>query len=163
MHGISLIGRCVGTLTLLASLNGCALMPKFPKLSIPGWSVRPHNFSVQVNVAASANENSPVPLDFVAVLDKKLMAEVSKLSAKDWWARRSQIQRDFPGKVEVVSWEWVPGQTTGPISVAVSPKARMGYFFAHYNNGGDHRAVVSLRWPVVVNLGPSDFSVLPLR
>jgi type VI secretion system protein len=156
--------RCVGVLALCLMMTACAAKEKLAAVSNKAGIVsRSHRFSVQINVADSANDNSPVPMDFVAVMDKKLMADVAKLPAKDWFDRRVQIQRDFPGKIEVVSWEWVPGQHAGPITITINPKAKLGYFFANYQNGGDHRAVVDLRWPVVVDLGPADFTVQPLK
>jgi type VI secretion system protein len=163
MYRLGSTARCVGILGLLAMLASCAAKEKLAPGGIPGLPNRAHRFSVQVNVAESANDNSPVPMDFVAVMDKKLMAEVAKLPAKDWFERRVQLQRDFPGKIQVVSWEWVPGQHAGPIKIAVSSKAMFGYFFVNYLNGGDHRAVADLRWPVVVNLGPADLVVQPLK
>ena len=97
------------------------------------------------------------------VLDKKLDKEISKLSAKDWFTRRVQFTRDFPDKIEIVSWEWVPGQTSGPMAVTVSPKADAGYLFAQYIQPGDNRAAVDLRYPVAVNLSEHTFSVQSLR
>jgi type VI secretion system protein len=120
-------------------------------------------FSIQVNVSDSANQNSPIPVDFVVVRDKKLLPEVSKLAAKDWFERRMQIQRDFPNKVQVVSWEWVPGQHVGSISIAVAPDTLGAFLFANYLNGGDHRGFVDVRSPVAVTFGPEEFSVQQLK
>lgn len=120
-------------------------------------------FSFQVNVVPDANENFPIPMDLVTIADKKVIGEVGKLTAKDWFDRRMQIIRDFQGKVEVASWEWVPGQHAGPISVAIGPKTRVAYVFANYRNGGGHRALVNVKTPVVINLGPEDFSIQPLK
>jgi hypothetical protein len=74
-----------------------------------------------------------------------------------------QILRDTQGKVSVASWEWVPGQHAGPIAVAISKKTRVAYVFANYRSGGGHRALVDVRAPVVINLGPEDFSLQALR
>ena len=157
------VRRCLALAALSVVLAGCGAKEKLVPKGLPGMPSSKSKFSVQVNVSDGANENSPIPVDFVVVSDKKLMAEVAKLAAKDWFDRRIQLVRDFPGKVQVVSWEWVPGQHAGPIAVAVDPRAKYGYFFANYLNGGDHRAVVDLKSAVVVNLGPQDFAVQPLR
>jgi type VI secretion system protein len=118
---------------------------------------------MQVNVADLANQNYPIPMDLVTVSDKKVIAEIGKLTAKDWFERRMQVLRDFHGKVAVASWEWVPGQHAGPISVEISPKTRVAYVFANYLNAGGHRALVDVKTPVVVNLGPEDFTIQPLK
>lgn len=152
----------VTVLLALFSAASCAKGPKTPK-GFPELRNTKTKFTVQVNVADPANQNSPIPMDFVVVRDKKLMQEVSKLSAKDWFDRRMQIGRDFPEKVAVVSWEWVPGQHAGPVSISLAKKDKVGYIFTNYLNGGDHRAVVDLRAPIVINLGPEDFTVQALR
>ena len=160
---LAFFSRFLAVVPVLVLFAGCAAKDKIAPKGLPGLPNAKTRFSVQVNVSENANENSPIPVDFVVVLDKKIMAEVAKLPAKDWFERRIQLQRDFPNKVMIVSWEWVPGQHAGPISVSLDGKAKYGYFFANYLNGGDHRAAVDLRYPVVVNLGPEDFAVQPLR
>jgi type VI secretion system protein len=145
---------------IAASAAGCgAKKPRIPVVSSGNLA----KFSIQASVSETANQNSPIPVDFVMVSDKKLMPEVAKLSAKDWFDRRVQILRDFPKKVEVVSWELVPGQRVGPISVAVASGTRGAFLFANYLNGGGHRAYVDVRAPVTVNFGPEDFSVQSLK
>jgi hypothetical protein len=152
--------RYIFALTLAVALSACAISKK------AGNSVGLHGeskFSLQVNVSATANDNNPIPMDLVMVLDKKIDKEVSKLSAKDWFTRRIQIGRDFPDKVEIVSWEWVPGEASGPIAVAVSPKAVAGYLFADYLQAGDNRAAVDLRYPVAVTLSEKSFTIQSLH
>ena len=146
---------------LITGACGCGVARK---ARVPVVSSRKTaKFTIEINVSQNANQNSPIPVDFVMVLDKKLTAEIAKLSAKDWFERRVQIQRDVPNKVQVVSWEWVPGQHVGPISIDVAPKAKAGFLFANYLNGGEHRAYVDVRIPVVATFGPEDFSVQALK
>ena len=146
---------------LVISASGCALSRK-AKLPVVGTN-KNTKFTIQVNVEEGANQNSPIPMDFVMVSDKKLLQEVAKLSAKDWFDRRVQVQRDFGLKAQVVSWEWVPGQQTGPIAIDVPDNARAAFLFARYLNAGDHRAAVNLRTSVAVNLGADEFTVQPLK
>jgi type VI secretion system protein len=120
-------------------------------------------FTIEVVVSESANQNSPIPVDFVMVEDKKLLAEVAKLSAKDWFDRRTQVERDFPTKIHVLSWEWVPGAHAGPIDVDISKNSLAAFLFANYTNGGEHRAAIDLSSPAIVNLGADDFSVQRLK
>jgi type VI secretion system protein len=147
-------------LVILATV-GCGL-PK--KARVPGVSARTNTkFTIQVNVVEGANQNSPIPVDFVMIADKKLLTEVAKLSAKDWFERRIQIQRDFGPKAQVVSWEWVPGQHSGPVAIDVPGKTMAAFLFANYLNAGDHRAAVNVKWPVAVSLGAEEFAVQPLK
>jgi len=145
---------------LIAALGCGSKKAKVPV--VPGGRTNT-KFTLQVNVAEGANQNSPIPMDFVMVIYKKLMAEVAKLSAKDWFDRRVQIQRDVGAKAQVVSWEWVPGQQTGPIAIDVPGKTQAAFLFARYLNAGDHRAAVSVKSPAVVTLGAEEFTVQQLR
>jgi len=150
--------RCTVASLLLLGVTGCGLIKK--PISKSHTSSK---FSIQVVVSENANQNSPLPMDFVTVADKKLMGEVSKLSAKDWFERRVQVQRDFHSKVQVTSWEWVPGQHAGPISVELPKKTLAGFVFVNYANAGEHRAGVNTKLPVVVTLGQEEFSVQQLK
>lgn len=147
---------------LLLSPGICAAAKK-PRVPVVTRARTSKKFSVQVVVAPGANQDSPIPTDFVAVSEKKLIAEIAKLSAKDWFDRRVQLMRDFPDKVQVVSWEWVPAQHAGPISIDLPKDALAGFVFANYANAGDHRAVVDLRIPVVLTLGAEEFSLQQLK
>jgi hypothetical protein len=154
--------RCIILAALLSGLLSCGGNKVSSK--VPGAQGRAsQKFTIQVNVADGANQNYPIPMDLVTVTDKKVIAEIGKLTAKDWFDRRMQILRDFQGKVSVASWEWVPGQHAGPISVEIVKKTRVAYIFANYINAGGHRALVDVRVPVVVNLGPEDFTIQPLK
>jgi hypothetical protein len=155
--------RCIIFSALLSGLISCGGAKKV-STSVPGAQGRAaQKFSMQVNVADDANENYPVAMDLVTITDKKVIADIGKLTSKDWFERRTQVIRDTQGKVSVASWEWVPGQHSGPISVAIPPKTRVAYIFAKYINNGGHRALVDVKAPVVVNLGPEDFSLQSLR
>lgn len=160
MSVVSLQYRMAALCLLVWVLCGCGVSAK------AGRTVGLRNnppFVVHVNVANGANGNRPIAVDLVLVLDKKLVGEVAKLSAKDWFERRVQIQRDLPGKSEIVSWEWVPGQSAGPISVAVHPATKGAFLFAAYSNPGDHRAAIDVRSPVVVQLQEERFTVQAVR
>lgn len=153
--------RLVPVLILLAMAAGCAKFGNKAGRTI-GLGNNPR-FVVSVNVADMANGNQPVATDLVLVLDKKLVKEVAKLTAKDWFDRRMQIQRDFPGKTEIISWEWVPRQTAGPIAVAVNPATKGAFLFAAYSTPGDHRAVIDVRAPIVINLQQDRFTVQAIQ
>jgi len=148
--------------TSIPGLPKALKVPKIPGLPKFKSKVK-QKFTMQINVSDGANENSPIPMDLVMVLDKKAVPEVAKLSSKDWFERRVQVERDHPGKIVVASWEWAPGQHVGPISVDVDPEYRAGFLFANYSNTSDHRAVIDVRSPIVVNLQAEDFSVMALK
>lgn len=154
--------RLLVLLMVLGVSVSCGVKKPRVPTGLPGARTNT-KFSIVVNVADNANQNSPIPADFVIIQDKKLALEVAKLSAKDWFDRRAQILRDFPTKAQVVSWEWVPGQHAGPIDIDVAPRTTGGYLFANYLNGGVHRGYVDVRSPVVVTLGAEEFSIQQLK
>jgi hypothetical protein len=156
--------RCIIFGALVGGLVSCGGAKKV-KSAVPGSQGRAtQKFSMQINVAEGANENFPIAMDLVTITDKKVIADVGKLTSKDWFERRAQVLRDTPqGKISVASFEWVPGQHAGPISVAVAPKTRVAYVFAKYINGGGHRALIDVKAPVVITFGPEDFSLQSLR
>ena len=148
--------------SLLVLVTVACGLPKKARLPVVG-AKQNTKFSIQVVVSDAANQNSPIPVDFVMIEDKKLLQDVAKISAKDWFDRRLQVQRDFAAKVQVLSWEWVPGEHGGPISVDTAKGTRGAFIFANYTNAGEHRAAVDMSSPVIINLGPDDFSVQRLR
>lgn len=118
---------------------------------------------MQINVADGANDNFPIAMDLVTITDKKIIADIGKLTSNDWFERRMQVMRDAQGKISVASFEWVPGQHAGPIAVAIAPKTRVAYVFAKYMNVGSHRALIDVKAPVVINMGVEDFTLQSLR
>src|SRR4051812_20578956 len=99
----------VGGLALLMSLTACPVkVPKSVRSKIPGASGE-SKLDVKVHVSPQANKNNPVAVDLVLVTDKKLLKELSKMSARDWFEQRHQVQLDYPRETALVagSWEWV--------------------------------------------------------
>lgn len=149
--------RNLGILVTLAVWTlGCGL----PKRELESHIGLGGAMSLEVNTSRAANSNSPVALDIVAVSDKKLMPVLAKLSAAQWFERRSQILLDHPGKVEILAdLELVPGQHYGPLKLKAGPKFIGGILFANYFTPGAHRAVVDIRKPLVIKLRQNNFAI----
>jgi hypothetical protein len=115
---------------------------------------------LEVRAADTANQNQPVAMDVLLVYNKRLLQELLKMSASDWFDKRDQIQRDDPkGKaLRVWSWEWVPGQHE-QVELPLQAKARTGIIFARYFSRGEHRARIDPHTSIVVELLDKDFSV----
>lgn len=127
---------------------------------------------VQVDVSRSLNQNSPVALDVVLIYDPKILADLQKLTAKEWFEKRDQMVRDHPKdlQLEVWGWEVTPGQTVPPKTLYVPvktmliyPKARVlgGVVFANYASPGPHRASLAPDRNIRIRLLENDFSVEP--
>jgi type VI secretion system protein len=109
-----------------------------------------------VSVSPEANRNSPVAVDLVIVYDGKLLDELLKTPAGEWFRKRDQFRRDHPDGVDVWKWEWVPGQEVGEMEISYRVGAKGGVLFADYQTPGDHRLRIDPHQAVRVTLGPMD-------
>lgn len=151
----------VGGLVLLMSLTACPVrVPKSVRSRIPGASGET-KLDVKVHVSPAANKNNPVAVDLVLVSDKKLLKELTKMSARDWFEHRHQIQLDYPKETDLLagSWEWVPGQAVKLERLPVKLEIIGGVVFANYLNDGAHRAIINPRKDIVLTLGEDDLCV----
>jgi type VI secretion system protein len=151
----------VGGLVLLMSLTACPVkVPKSVRSRIPGASGETQ-LDVKVHVYPTANRNNPVAVDLVLVTDKKLLKELTKMSARDWFEQRHQVQLDYPKETDLAagSWEWVPGQAVRLDRLPVKLEIIGGVVFANYSNDGPHRAIINPRKDIVLTLGEDDLCV----
>lgn len=142
-------------MALLLSLSDCS--------TLFGPSLPVKVEKVSFRVSPQANDNAAIAVDLVLAKSQILADTVGKLSAADWFARKSQFKRDFPDDLVVVSWELVPGQVILPANVDPDPKVWGAYFFARYAGAGDHRASVGADRSVAVVLDDNDLSVMPVH
>jgi type VI secretion system protein len=136
---------------------------KIPK-RIPGTPVE-SKLDVKVHVSPAANNNNPVAVDLVLVSDKKLLQELMKMSASEWFEKRHQFTLDYPKEIGLGArrWEWVPGQQVKLDRVIVKSEVVGGVVFANYFNAGTHRAPVSPGKGILITLGEEDLCVQSLK
>jgi type VI secretion system protein len=145
---------CALFLLVLASGGlGCSSTPPSRRLLL------------EVIISPRSNQNSPVPVAFVAVSNPKLLEKVLEMNAKQWFEQREQLHRDFPGGDSFTEWEWeyVPGQSPPPVVIEVDGNATGAMIFANYRTPGDHRFRVGPIRRMRINLEDEDFSVSPLE
>ena len=151
-------GRPAATLAGLviatALLAGC---------SVFGGSDKPiQSRLIEFEVAQGANQDSPIALDIVYVYDPQLVAQLTQMTAHDWFQKRDQVRQAFPTGFDLASYEVVPGQK-GPIE-QVPPKASQAiaaFVFANYATDGTHRARVDGLERFFIALGDKDFVIVP--
>ena len=116
---------------------------------------------IRVHISPAANRNNPVAVDLVLVSNKKLLKQLMKMSAREWFERKHQIQLDYPKETDLSagSWEWVPGQAASLDRVPVRHKIIGGVIFANYVTAGAHRAVIDPRKDILLTLGEADVCV----
>ncbi|HET9184017.1 MAG TPA: hypothetical protein VFP59_17955 [Candidatus Angelobacter sp.] len=121
--------------------------------------LRPAPLDLTVALDPAANRNSPVALDLVLIKDKNFWKTAPSLTAKDWFARKSDLQRQYRDHLQVTSWEWVPGQPVAPVVVKVPRRFAGAMIFADYPSPGTHSAPVPLGGAVSISLQQNDFTM----
>lgn len=144
--------RRLGALLVVALLAGCG-----------GASDKPiQSRLIEFAVAQGANQDSPIAVDIVYVYDPQLVAQLTQMTARDWFQKRDQIRQAFPTGYDLTSYEVVPGQK-GPIET-VPPKSSQAiaaFIFANYASDGTHRARVDGLERFFIALGDKDFVIQP--
>jgi len=144
--GIALIG--------LVFLNACNIGAR--AVSLFGG-----NLNVRVKIAPNANQNHPFAVDLLIVNDSKLLEDLMKLPAREWFKRREQFKRDYPKRTgfESYEWEWTPGQKIPDLVLPLRVKARAGIVFASYRTEGEHRARFDPLKNILIEFNEEDFQV----
>ena len=114
---------------------------------------------VEIQVAPDVNEDSPVAVDLLVIYDQKLADSLLKLPSNEWFSKREQFVKDYPKELSLQSWEWVPGQSVDPVTIASHLGARQVILFADYRTDGEHRAAVEPQQPFRLVLGANDLTV----
>jgi type VI secretion system protein len=154
----------LGCLALVAAAPACRRVPAVVRNTVPGASGE-SRLEARVQISTLANQNNPVAIDLVLVSDKKLLDELKKLSAKEWFEKRNQYRLDYPKETELSThrWEWVPGQAVKIDPVPVKIEINGGIIFANYFTPGAHRAIINPRKNILIRLGEEDFTVEVLK
>jgi len=140
-------------------MSGCSKVKSTAKGVANRALLRPSPTGLNVGIDADANRNSPVALDVVLIKDKNFWKAAPSMSAKDWFAQKNDLQRRYGKKMQVQSWEWVPSQPIGPITVKVPRGLSGAMVFANYPTPGTHSAPLPLGSKININLQKDDFTM----
>jgi type VI secretion system protein len=138
-------------------------LPLLTACSTPAWlcTLPPGPSKVTLFAEPDANQDSAIAVDLVFVSDKLAAQQLSGLSAAKYFALRSQLLRDYPGSLQVRSWEIAPGQIVRNASTNPSCNRVQTLLFARYQTPGDHRQALNGRNTITVILGSHDFTLSP--
>ncbi len=106
-----------------------------------------------------ANNTSAIAVDVLFISDTLAAQQISVLTATDYFARRTQLQRDFPGGLLIRSRELAPGQIARDVPLNPNCNRVRTLLFARYLTPGDHRQSVANVSRILVSLGREDFTV----
>ncbi len=112
---------------------------------------------IYVHVNSAVNHNSPIAVDVLNVQDKSVLKLVSAMSAEAWFQQRTDFERSHPHTIQRLSWEWVPGQNVGQVTVPGTGVAEGVVFFANYQTKGAHRALLPQSGHISITFAADDF------
>jgi type VI secretion system protein len=147
----------------LALLGSMLTLPLLAACSTPSWlcALPPGPSTVTLFAEPDANQDSAIAVDLVFVSDKLAAQQLSGLSAVNYFALRSQLLRDYPGGLQVRSWEIAPGQVVRNAPADPNCNRVQTLLFARYQTPGDHRQTLNGRNNITVILGSQDFTLSP--
>lgn len=121
-----------------------------------------NSIRLHVEIDRRANQDQPIALDVVAVRNKAVSASLLKLTALEWFDKRDQFRSDYPDgrQFQTQSWEWVPGQLVGELSVPFSVRPKDAFVFAKYSAGGENRARLASGQSATILLGERKMTVV---
>jgi type VI secretion system protein len=154
LSGRAFVVRGVTLLLLVGSMLGCSVASSTR-------SMFGGRLPFKVTVAPDANLNSALAVDMVVVYDAKVVDQLLKLKASDWFAQKQQFVKDHPRQIAVPiqGWEWVPSQDVGKKTVTYESGAKKIVLFADYLTEGEHRMVLDPQREFDLTLGALDFTV----
>jgi type VI secretion system protein len=151
-------------IALALAVSGCAKTSKLVKSSastvVNTITLKPGPMDLNVGIDAGANKNTPVAVDVVLIKDKGFWKSAPSMTAKDWFAQKSDLQRRYRSKLQVASWEWVPDQPIAPITVNVPRWLQGAMVFANYATPGTHSAPLPLGGKIKIALQQEDFTLV---
>ncbi|WP_205700920.1 hypothetical protein [Jeongeupia sp. USM3] len=137
-------------MSLISVLPACGLMQ-------PEVAMR----SAVIEVAAGANDDTPIAVDFLAVNDPDLLKTLLTTSSGQWFAAREQYRRDYPQALQVWGLEVVPGQRLAVDRVPLAGADALGVVvFASYDAPGAHRLRLEGERDVRIRLGSRDLQLM---
>ncbi len=158
---LATVARLTALLILAGAVASCGL---FKKTKTTVASMFGRDLQVEIFVDPQLNLTSPLAVELVLLEDKKLALLVAELTAREWFAGRSQFARDHKKGWSSQLWECVPGQKIDPQpqTVRVKSGTKSAYLFADYLVPGAHREQVDPHKHFVLRLGETAFTVEPL-
>lgn len=118
--------------------------------------------NVSIIADRDVNGGYPVALDIVVVTDGIVLNLLTGLRAGEWFAARADFQRQYQGKLAVLSWELVPGQVFPSVKMPPESRTVVGVVvYADYFGERSYRASVQDQKKILLRLRRDDFEVVP--
>lgn len=130
----------------IASTGSCSL-----------WAPSIKMKTLKLEVAPAANNDTPIAIDFVVIKNADLLKLLLADTAAQWFEKREQYQRDYPGALRIWGLELVPGQRLEISDIPIHGDRASGLLvFARYDTPGSHRLRLEAQRDVVIQLNSKD-------
>ena len=116
---------------------------------------------MQIAIAADANNNSPIIFSVILPRNQAVFKKLLELSAKQWFAQREQLLRDYRSDLDETYYEFVPGQQVPELTQKGRRGVGQGILFANYQTSGAHRYTFDANQPLKVNFGQRSLAFTP--
>jgi type VI secretion system protein len=118
---------------------------------------------MQVTIAADANNNSPVVFSVILPRNQAVFRKLLDLTAKQWFAQREQLLRDYRTDLDETYYEFVPGQPVSELLQKGGKKngVAQGIMFVNYQTSGAHRYTFDAGQPMKVSFGQRSLTFAP--
>lgn len=130
-------------------------------IALGGSGCGAHTQHLRVTIAADANNNSPVIFSVVLPRNKTAIKKLLELTAKQWFAQREQILRDYRTDLDEAYYEFVPGQQVPELLPRGGRGRLQGILFVNYHTPGAHRYTFDANQVLKVNFGQLGLSFTP--
>ena len=154
----STASRWLLSLLIALLLSGC-LYIRHPGALFGGL------LTMQVTTVPKMNRDMPVAVEVLVVYEQKVLEQLEKLSATQWFEGRAQFLRDNPPGTDTFQtwrWEWVPAQNVPNQEMRYALGALATIIYVSYQTPGDHRAQVAPRQDFLLSLKANDFEAGPV-
>lgn len=148
--------RFLSSALALLSLSGCKT-PKLLCFSSSGLQ------RLTITSSAESNHGRPIAVDLVYVSDRKILVAIEKLKARDYFAVRTQLQRDYPKGLMMRGWELQAGQQVVADPVKAPCNLAGTFLFADFGGEtpGDNRLRLQKAKRGTLALGEDGFRWTP--
>ncbi|MCP4923626.1 MAG: hypothetical protein GY915_06310 [bacterium] len=115
---------------------------------------------ISLTADAGANEDTATPVEVVFVYEPKVLGQLMKMSAREYFSQKDQLLNDFPNMFISSRWEVPPGRSVIGEKVDLDGSAIGAIVFADYVTAGDHRIRIGSSKRFHIKLGRRSFWVM---
>jgi len=148
--------RTLAALVFHAGLAGLAGLT-----GLAGTGCGAHTQRLKITISTDANNNSPVIFSVILPRNQAAFKKLTELTAKQWFAQREQLLRDYRTEVDEAYYEFVPGQQIPELTQRGGRGRVQGILFLNYQTPGAHRYTFDASQVLKLGFGQREVSFTP--